>query len=136
MLLNRGDKRIYDREVNRPSKEHFVDFKLVEKSMKAFPRKKEYFLEKYMDRIKKNLIRRNPSSPPISAISVNDYYKTTLTSNTYYNTQNLLPTLGNKFAPKNTEGHNATRTSFFSVPTVHYKTVVSSNNDDLSYSKI
>jgi len=162
MLMNKGDKKVFNREIQLPSKEHIKKYTEVEKSMKAFPRKKDALFEKYMQNIDKAVVKRKPQSPQISAISThNNCYTNTLSTNTYYNTLMFNPiytekiTRPNTYTDVNTNGnlngnnnemstkekeninfyHN-TKTSFFSLAVTNPKTITSgNNNDDLSFSK-
>lgn len=148
MLSNKGDKKVFGREVKFPEKEHLKDYKIIDRSMKAFPRKKEFFLEKYMEKLEKSLVKKKPSSPQISAISTNNnYYNNTLSTNTYYNTQFFNPIntekittpsnndLMSKDKDKDNNIYHNTKTSFFSLAFTNPKTIASTNNnDDLSFS--
>jgi hypothetical protein len=102
-----------------------------------------------MDKIEKMLIKKKPQSPQISAISTNNnYYNTTLSTNTYYNTQLFNTVQTEKLTPPATSDLNIkgekennfyhnTKTSFFSLALTNPKTIQSeNNNDDLSFSNL
>lgn len=150
LLINKGDKKLFGRETSAPNKEHLKKFKFIDNSIKDFPKKNNSYLEKYMDKIDKSLIKKKPQSPQISSISTNNnYYNNTLSTNTYYNTQMFNNTVQSlkattpatcelkdlKVEKENNFYHN-TKTSFFSLALTNPKTIASENNDDLSFSNL
>ncbi len=161
MLMNKGDKKIYGQELKFPSNEHYKDFKIIEKSIKDFPKKKEFFFEKYIKRIDKDIIKKKPQSPQVSTIFTNkNYYTNTQSTNTYYNTQMFNPIHTEKITRPNTYSelityansnnnletnkkeneiniYQNTKTSFFSLALSNARTMNSGNsNDDLSFSNL
>jgi len=151
MLMNKGDKKLFGREIKTPEKTHLRDFKFIERSMKAYPKKKGFLFEQYMDEIEKKLVKKKPHSPLISAISTtNNFSNHTLSTFPNYNTHYNYPINTEKFSRPNTNTelmsikekennfYNNTKTSFFSMSITNPKTVLTNNNnnDELSFSNL
>lgn len=148
ILQNKGDKQVFGRHVKTPEKDHLVCYKAIEKSMKALPRKPNYMVGKYMEKLDKELIKRSAKTPQTHQYhtnnTTNNFYSNTSTTyshndistnvmnTTHKISQNPHTTLTDK--DKDNNFYYNTKTSFFSC--LNTKTVASShnNNDDLSFS--
>jgi hypothetical protein len=99
LIMNSGDKKIFNREGYKPDKKHFEVFKNVENQLKDYPKENEYNLNKYIKFLNKEFIKKKPFTPASSNFfgiqnthnSNNVYNKTMTSNNYYYNTQYFNP---------------------------------------------
>jgi hypothetical protein len=99
LLMNCGDKKIFNKENDKPENKQFEVFINVQKQLKHYPKENEYNLKKYIKFLNKEFIQKKPYTPASSNFfseenmhnSNNIYNKTMTSNNYYYNTQNFNP---------------------------------------------